>query len=314
MGAPIGSHLYHCEMPTFCIFNPEHDLCLANGSAHYVPPESALNFARTSKHLMGYIYPEAKLFSTAEVGQEVKNIPNAQIKIIPWGWNLTLRTQLLKQGVPESLLPSEESLLCWRQLQHRSTVLPLQPDCRAAVDEVEVEEMIGRHGAVVMKAPWSGAGRGLRWVTSKMSDHDRRWMRKMVHEQRCVIVEPRREVRDNFALEYYVEGGRLRFVGFSLFESINGVYRHNLLLSDEEIRSRVGFHQSLQNDLECWLGKNIAPLYEGPLGVDYISSKQGEIHLTELNLRHTMGLVAHEVLRENPGLLGTTFAVLPEEV
>ena len=26
------------------IFNPEHDLCLANGSPHYLPPASALKF------------------------------------------------------------------------------------------------------------------------------------------------------------------------------------------------------------------------------------------------------------------------------
>ena len=29
-----------------CIFNPEHDLCLAKGRAHYVPPRSAVEFAR----------------------------------------------------------------------------------------------------------------------------------------------------------------------------------------------------------------------------------------------------------------------------
>ena len=28
------------------IFNPEHELCLANGDPNFVPPESALRFGR----------------------------------------------------------------------------------------------------------------------------------------------------------------------------------------------------------------------------------------------------------------------------
>ena len=35
-----------------CIFNPEHDLCLANGTPHYMPPVSALRFAQQSASLM----------------------------------------------------------------------------------------------------------------------------------------------------------------------------------------------------------------------------------------------------------------------
>lgn len=295
-------------MTTLCIFNPEHDLCLANGHAHYVPPESAITFARKCKRVMEYIYPGAMSFAA----NEVVPCSSELARIVPWGWNLTLKTQLLKQGVSAALMPSDETLEVWRNLQHRNTVLPLQPDCVAAVVEAEVEEMIFRHHAVVLKAPWSGAGRGLRWVTGKMSDHDRRWMRKMVQEQRCIVVEPRREVKDNFALEYFIEAGKLRFVGFSLFESVNGVYRHNLLFTDDEIRTRVGFGIDSQKQLEDWLQKTIVPCYEGPIGVDYVTSTDGSISLTEMNLRHTMGLVAHEVLRRNPERHGSTFVVSPE--
>ena len=40
-----------------CIFNPEHDLCLAKGRAHYVPPRSAVDFARRDANIMAVLYP-----------------------------------------------------------------------------------------------------------------------------------------------------------------------------------------------------------------------------------------------------------------
>ena len=38
-----------------CIFNPEHDLCLAKGRAHYVPPRSAVEFARRDADIMAVL-------------------------------------------------------------------------------------------------------------------------------------------------------------------------------------------------------------------------------------------------------------------
>ena len=42
-----------------CIFNPEHDLCLAKGRAHYVPPRSAVEFACRDASIMSVLYPDA---------------------------------------------------------------------------------------------------------------------------------------------------------------------------------------------------------------------------------------------------------------
>lgn len=285
------------------IFNPEHDLCLANGNAHYVPPRSALDFAQSSAHLMQCLYPDALCTSVPNIVNSQLSTLNTQL-IVPWGWNAVLKTQLLKQGFPEEALPSDEKLDCWRNLQHRATWLALQPDCCAVTMPEGVGEMLSKHHAVVLKAPWSGSGRGIRWVTEKMSDHDRMWLQKVVREQRCVIVEPRRQVRENFALEYRVASGALSFVGYSLFQSASGVYQGNLLLSDEEIERRVALPPSHRRSVEDWLQKHIAPHYEGPLGVDFILDTSGFHHLAEINLRHTMGLVAHEYLRQHPASAG----------
>ena len=184
---------------------------------------------------MQILYPDARCLSVYD------DVLSAQFdRVVPWGWNLTLKYGLLKQGVSVSLMPSDEMLARWRMLQHRTTILPLQLQSCAATTAEEVSSMVGQYRSVVMKAPWSGAGRGLRWVTDWLGEQDILWLNKVVREQRCVIVEPRRQVVADFALEYSIGEDGLRFLGYSLFESAHGVYQGNRLLPDDVIRRRVG--------------------------------------------------------------------------
>lgn len=305
-------------MAVICIFNPEHDLCMANGSSNYMPPESALRFARESAGLMRMLYPEAQVCIPSPLalpseqrasrflvqGSRFKDqgsiLQESNQQIIPWGWNIVLHNHLVKLGVDEACLPTVDELSVIRRLQHRSTILPLQPHSVAATEIGEVKDMIARHHAVVMKAPWSGSGRGLRWVTGEMSPHDISWMQKVVKNQECVIVEPRQQVASEFALEYYVGKTGVSFRGFSFFTAANGVYRGNLLLSDDQIRERVCYTLSDQAILERWLESHIVGQYEGPLGIDYLHTTEGQNILSEINFRHTMGMVAHEYLRQHP--------------
>ena len=289
-----------------CIFNPEHDLCLANGRAHYVPPRSAIDFARRGASLMQVLYPDSRCLSVYDIIQS-STLSDQFDRIVPWGWNLTLKYELLKQGVPATLMPSDEVLSQWRMLQHRTTILPLQPQSRAATTAEEVRLMISQYRSVVMKAPWSGAGRGLRWVTDRLGEQDVSWLNKVVREQRCVIVEPRREVAVDFALEYIIDKQGLQFLGYSLFESAHGVYQGNRLLPDDVICRRVGITSVERQGLEDWLCAHVSPFYQGPLGVDFILDTQGRRYLSEMNLRHTMGWVAHEYLAQHPDADGSLF-------
>lgn len=289
-----------------CIFNPEHDLCLANGRAHYVPPRSAIDFARRGASLMQVLYPDSRCLSVYDIIQS-STLSDQFDRIVPWGWNLTLKYELLKQGVPATLMPSDEVLSQWRMLQHRTTILPLQPQSRAATTAEEVRLMISQYRSVVMKAPWSGAGRGLRWVTDRLGEQDVSWLNKVVREQRCVIVEPRREVAADFALEYIIDKQGLQFLGYSLFESAHGVYQGNRLLPDDVICRRVGITSVERQGLEDWLCAHVSPFYQGPLGVDFILDTQGRRYLSEMNLRHTMGWVAHEYLAQHPDADGSLF-------
>ena len=272
-----------------CIFNPEHDLCLAKGRAHYVPPRSAVDFARRDAGLMRVLYPEALCCSVYDLTREQAS---QATEVTAWGWDAVVKHELLKRGIPESLLPTDEEIGTIRELQHRSTVLPLQEDCREVRSVVEMEALLREREHWVMKAPWSGAGRGLRWVHGSLTAIDRDWLLKTVAAQRCAIAEPRREVVADLALEYM--GGE--FAGYSYFKTGSGVYKENVLWPDEQIESAFPLRQTRER-IEPWLAANVWPRYHGPIGVDLMFCADGSVHVAEMNFRHTMGMVAHEELR-----------------
>ncbi len=282
-----------------CIFNPEHDLCLAKGRAHYVPPRSAVDFARRDAALMQVLYPGAMCCSVYDIENS-----NFQFSIFnsvtAWGWDAVVKHELLKRGCPESLLPTDDELAVVRDLQHRSTVLPLQPDCHAVYNIEEMESLLRRREHWVMKAPWSGAGRGLRWVHGALTPIDRDWLLKTVATQRCVIAEPRRDVVADVALEYmerrHPAGTASSFMGYSYFRTGSGVYKENIAWSDDRIETTFGL-APIRARVEQWLAANVWPRYHGPLGVDLMVCADGSIHVAEMNVRHTMGMVAHEKLR-----------------
>lgn len=278
------------DAATVCIFNPEHDLCLANGDANYVPPQSAVDFALRDATVMQVLYPGARCYSVYDPLLTPAVLQGAAV-IKAWGWNAVLRRELMKRGAIESLLPSDAELHTIRELQHRSTVLPLQGDCYALQRVDEMDALLRDRKDWVLKSPWSGAGRGLRWVHGHLSDLDRSWFGKTVATQRCVIAEPRRDVAADVALEYR-DGS---FAGYSYFRTGNGVYRENVMWSDEEIAShfRSTGLQDVKERAERWLAVNVWPRYDGPLGVDLIVCNDNKVFVSEINFRHTMGMVAH---------------------
>ena len=283
------------------VFNPEHDLCLANGDPNYVPPASALAYAHTGLSVMKTLYGDdaeviaADGFKSWAERNNVTQlaIQDSQFKIVPWGWDARLKRTLVKQGCPEEWLPSDEWLETLRQLQHRSTINELQPHATIASTVGEIERGLVEHRRVVLKAPWSGAGRGIRFVDDSLSSHDRHWAEKVIAEQRCVIVERRLNVKEEYALEYMVSGRGASLIGLSLFVTRSGVYRYNIILPDDEIRKRVMLPEGIEKGLGRWVADNVVGRYEGPLGVDMILDGEGETYISEMNFRHTMGMVAH---------------------
>ena len=280
---------FTCFSMHLCVFNPEHDLCLAKGRWNYVPPRSAVDFARRDASLMSVLYPDAVCTSVYD------DFLHSQLdEITAWGWDAVVKHELLKRGIPAALLPSDDEINTIRELQHRSTVLPLQPDCHEVHSIEDMESLLKKSEHWVMKAPWSGAGRGLRWVHGTLSSIDRDWLVKTVAAQRCVIAEPRRDVVADLALEY-MDGA---FFGYSYFKTGSGVYKENVPWKDEQIEAAFPVREA-RSRIEPWLAANVWPRYRGPLGVDLMLCADGSIHVAEINLRHTMGMVAHAKIKDN---------------
>ena len=277
-----------------CVFNPEHDLCLAKGRWNYIPPRSAVEFACRDASIMSVLYPNAVCTSVYDFQFSIFNFQLDEV--VAWGWDAVVKHELIKRGIPAELLPTDEEIETIRELQHRSTVLPLQEGCHAVKSVEEMESLLREREHWVMKAPWSGAGRGLRWVHGALTAIDRDWLLKTVANQRCVIAEPRREVVADVALEY-----NSQFTGYSYFKTGSGVYKENIAMTDDRIVEtfRETALQQTKARVEAWLKENVVPRYRGPLGVDLMVCADGSVHVAEINFRHTMGMVAHAKIIDN---------------
>ena len=280
------------------IFNPEHDLCIANGDENFVPPRSAVGFAKENIDL-----------------SECLRRPNKQRrKIVPWGWNHSLKKRLINEGTDPSTLPAEEELQFIRTHSRREFALDvhsrlscrdskvLGPDYRIVATSVgEIEAFISANGCAVLKSPLSGSGKGIRFVRNGLSESDEGWCRKTIDKQGSVIVERRFEIIKECAMLFECHHEGIDFIGYSLFESRNGAYSRNILASNEEIEDIIAGYISrdtltaVREGLTGILTDTLAGHYEGFLGVDQMICQADSpifIPVSEINLRMTMGLIA----------------------
>ena len=287
------------------IFNPEHDLCIANGDENFVPPRSAMGFAKK------------KIDLSVHLGR-----PNKQRRqIIPWGWNPSLKKRLINEGVDPATLPSEEELQFIRTHSRREFALDVHSriccedsqvigqDYRIIARSVdEIAAFISANGSAVLKSPLSGSGKGIRFVRESLSESDEGWCRRTLDKQGSVIVERRFEIIKECAMLFECHHDGIDFIGYSLFESRNGAYSRNILASNEEIEDIIAEYIpcdtliAIRENLTAILADALVGHYEGFLGVDQIICQTDSpifIPVSEINLRMTMGLIArnqHEEL------------------
>ena len=287
------------------IFNPEHDLCIANGDENFVPPRSAVGFAKENIDLSEYL-----------------ERPNKQRRqIIPWGWNHALKKRLINEGIDPATLPSEEELQFIRTHSRREFALDvhsrlnsrasqvIDPDYRITATSVyEIEAFISANGSAVLKSPLSGSGKGIRFIRERLSESDEGWCRKTLAKQGSVIAEQRFEIIKECAVLFECHNEGIDFIGYSLFESRNGAYSRNILASNEEIEDIIAEYIprdtliAIRENLTAILADALVGHYEGFLGVDQIICQTDSpifIPVSEINLRMTMGLIArnqHDIL------------------
>ena len=280
------------------IFNPEHDLCIANGDENFVPPRSAVGFAKNNIGL-----------------SEGLERPNKQRRqIVPWGWNHSLKKRLINEGVDPATLPSEEELQFIRTHSRREFALDvhsrlncadsqvIKPDYRIVATRInEIEAFISANGSTVLKSPLSGSGKGIRFVRERLSESDEGWCRRTLDKQGSVIVERRVEIIKECAMLFECHHEGIDFIGYSLFESRNGAYSKNILASNKDIEDTIARYIpresliAIREELTSILSDILAGHYEGFLGVDQIVCQTASpifIPVSEINLRMTMGLIA----------------------
>lgn len=248
-----------------------------------------------------------------------------------WGWDAAVRFQLSEAGVPPSLLPSDEQLEALRQLSHRRTAVSLltalrqQPslatltvgescECRTMDDVLRI---IGQWHHVVLKAPWSSSGRGIKYVNGQLSRSQQGWCVNILREQGSVVAEVYYNKVKDFGMEFFSDGrGKVTYLGLSLFSTLNGAYTGNILATEADKEQMLAAYlppvltQAVRTQLEALLSQAVGTVYRGPLGIDMmvvshsvkdnVLSSKDNAHSSnfllhpciELNLRRTMGHVA----------------------
>ena len=165
----------------------------------------------------------------------------------------------------------------------------------------------------MLKAPWSGSGRGVHPVLlNPVSPKTQAWIRRTLKYQDGVEVEPYYEKVQDLAFEFWALGGAVSYEGLSVFETTaGGVYAGNLVASEraKERQLECYVSPSLLHDVrehltELLSASGLPRWYDGPVGVDLMIVASGtsySLHpLVEINLRMTMGWVALQLTNELP--------------
>lgn len=321
------------------VFNPEHDLALANDDANFNAPLSARKLASDLSCLPlwyaaenGVVWSNVSSLWLAEIQTlfpqlnsifVTKNPDSAEISSVhPWGWDKAIVKQLTvlrEDDVSDrftGLYPNKAGLSHIKRLSHRGVAInalkylrsgiesALLPEPAAELTDIsQVGVFVGKQLPVIFKAPWSGSGKGLSWVRTGLTESHRGWCRNIIDKQGSVIAERVYDVVQDFAMLFSCENGRCCFAGYSLFETEKGIYRNNLLMSNDTIFNHLNnnyFQSDLLEKVQFYLQKfiesEIAIHYSGMLGVDmFVYRENGVNHLhpcVEINLRMTMGCVA----------------------
>ena len=329
-------------MATLHIFNPEHDIALAANLSNFTAPHAgrllrndlgflpAIWATKDDKVMVENVEHAEKWWNRvtgrmkrlglkpSPVGSNVfverkhVGVTDGYDSIEPWGWDLALRRELERLHFRHELLPADSQIELIRQLSHRRTSGKLLPLLRqeGTVGESfecssvsEIEELQARYGRLILKAPWSSSGRGLRFVHSAediRETHLQGWLHRLLESQGSVMAEPIYNKVKDFGMEFEVDGdGCIHYKGLSLFHTSNGAYVGNILATEakkREMMSRYLPLALLDSTKELIVKTSLLKGYQGCFGVDMmvVGCTNGfMLHpCVELNLRRTMGHVA----------------------
>lgn len=230
-------HLSLCsEMEALYLFNPENDMALACGDPYYMAPASARRMAAELSVLPawyaeqgGTVWLDSALrmktmerqsFLPPSVNWTSEFLPIYN-KVIPWGWNPSLVRRLQEAGFPDTAYPSVERMKRIRQISGRQTAVKvLRRLCRHIGGNIptlgeafvlssteKVKAFVLSHPRALLKAPWSGSGRGIQYVSGSFTIPLEGWIRHILTTQHEVIGEPFYDKLLDFAMEFLQTSG-----------------------------------------------------------------------------------------------------------
>ena len=141
-------------MNSIKVFNPEHDMALANGDRHFIAPRNIREMACDLAALLKFIE-----------GDEV----------LVWGWDYAIKTRLLRMGIAEGELPTDAALTALRACSERQSAHHLlrafhadHPEGPYIGESIlahsldDIAAYATQHGHIILKDPLSSSGKGLR--------------------------------------------------------------------------------------------------------------------------------------------------------
>lgn len=318
------------------VFNPENDLALANNQWNFIAPASARKMRQdletlpvwwtsTDDRVWVSRNPEHHYFKSLKLEDRFTVFPgeDSVSQVAPWGWSPLLAAQLRQAGVDASLLPDEAGMNTLREYSGRAYAVSVLEQLRAAAsahpkwaDSLcgrsffctsigQIEELFRQYPHTILKALWSGSGKGLRLGTSSLEAPLTGWCSRLIREQGGVVVEPLYNKVCDLACEFYSDGqGHVYYEGLSLFTTT-----HQCAYSGNRVAKEVEKEDALSEWLDLrlldWVSCELihilqsgpARTYTGPLGVDMMVCRSDDgaflLHpCVEINLRMTMGMVA----------------------
>ena len=296
-------------------------MALASGSPYYMAPASAKKMAAdlatlpawyadvesevlvSDERQVSWLQKECRLSLSVE---GITELPEKCDEVIPWGWNPSLLHRL------ESCFKGDIPMESIRLLSSRKSAVELLPKLRVKdtmgescwlTSVSDVGLFASKYEKVLLKAPWSGSGKGLQPLSGQPDDNLTGWMKRIISSQGGVVGEPFYQKVKDFAMEFKVSKEGITFAGYSLFEAdARGIYKENRLASDFAIEKELLEYVSLsvlhelREKLLEELPELIQGVYQGYLGVDMMvvrTSGGYAVHpCVEINLRMNMGVVS----------------------
>ena len=314
------------------VFNPEHDLALAANLSNFTAPHAG----RQLRADLGFI---PAIWAAADDYVLVENTEDAERRFLrltrrpfgrfidkehvrnnrftaveTWGWDLAIRAFLLRWGVDDSIMPTVTQIDAIRELSHRRYAMQLLGRLQMPgtigealeTDRVEtILNLLHEGKQLVVKAPWSSSGRGVRFMNVDMNIYDNGWVNNVISRQGSVMVDPYYNKVKDFGMEFVSDGcGTVSYVGLSLFQTTNGAYTGNILASEEEKIDHLSRYipayllKLVQQKICVEMGSFLTGKYTGAFGIDMMVVRRDNeegfwLHpCVEINLRRTMGHVA----------------------